>query len=81
MVGVMLAIFIAALVVSRVPFLKYLFSFFAILVHEMGYAFAGWLFGYPSIPSFDFFYGVFPCHVQRVVYIPADHRHNLSPGI
>lgn len=49
--------FIAALLVSWAPLLKYLFSFFATLVHEMGHAFAGWLFGYPSIPSFDFYYG------------------------
>jgi hypothetical protein len=49
--------FIAALAVSLVPLLTYIFSFFEILVHEMGHALAGWFFGYPSIPSFDFFYG------------------------
>ncbi|MBM4383239.1 MAG: hypothetical protein FJ091_07690 [Deltaproteobacteria bacterium] len=27
------------------------------LVHEMGHAAFGWLFGYPSIPAFDFSYG------------------------
>jgi len=49
--------FAAALFVSLITFLQYIFSFFATLVHEMGHALAGWLFGYPSIPSFDFFYG------------------------
>lgn len=49
--------FAAAVIVSLASFLTYLFSFFAVLVHEMGHALAGWLFGYPSIPSFDFFYG------------------------
>ncbi|MBY0401654.1 hypothetical protein K2X89_15280 [Myxococcota bacterium] len=29
----------------------------ATLVHEMGHAAFGWLFGYPSIPAFDFSYG------------------------
>ncbi len=27
------------------------------LVHEIGHAIAGWIFGYPSIPTFDFNYG------------------------
>ncbi|MDO8736882.1 MAG: hypothetical protein Q7K29_07340 [Thermoleophilia bacterium] len=49
--------FAGALFVSLIPFLQYIFSFFSILVHEMGHALAGWLFGYPSIPSFDFYYG------------------------
>jgi hypothetical protein len=46
-----------AVVASSVRFLTYIFSFFDILVHEMGHALAGWFFGYPSIPSFDFYYG------------------------
>jgi len=49
--------FIAGLAVSLVPGLTYIFSYLAILVHETGHALAGWFFGYPSIPSFDFFYG------------------------
>jgi hypothetical protein len=49
--------FAAALIVSFIPFLQYVFSYFSILAHEMGHALAGWLFGYPSIPSFDFYYG------------------------
>ncbi len=27
------------------------------LVHELGHAIAGWVYGYPSIPAFDFAYG------------------------
>lgn len=39
------------------PFARYVFSYFTVLAHEMGHALAGWLYGYPSIPAFDFFYG------------------------
>jgi hypothetical protein len=46
-----------ALLASSFQFLTYIFSFFDILVHEMGHALTGWFFGYPSIPSFDFYYG------------------------
>jgi hypothetical protein len=38
-------------------FASYVFSYFGVLVHEMGHALAGWFFGYPSIPAFDFVYG------------------------
>jgi hypothetical protein len=38
-------------------FASYVFSYFTVLVHEMGHALAGWLYGYPSIPAFDFVYG------------------------
>src|SRR5208282_4888190 len=30
---------------------------FKTLVHEMGHAIFGWLFGYPSFPAFDVLYG------------------------
>ena len=40
-----------------VPFLEMLVGYFVVLVHEMGHAIAGWLFGYPSLPAFDFTYG------------------------
>ncbi|MHB8793463.1 MAG: hypothetical protein ACYC6O_09030 [Thermoleophilia bacterium] len=62
--------FAAALIVSLFPLLQYIFSFFSILVHEMGHALAGWLFGYPSIPSFDFFYGGgVTLHQDRFVFL------------
>ncbi len=39
------------------PLLRVLVGYFVVLVHELGHALAGWLFGYPSIPAFDFTYG------------------------
>jgi hypothetical protein len=47
----------AAIVVSAIPFTSFVFSYFLVLVHELGHCAAGWLFGYPSIPAFDFSYG------------------------
>lgn len=47
----------AALGVMALPFLRFVLSAFTTLVHEMGHAAAGWLFGYPSVPAFDFVYG------------------------
>jgi hypothetical protein len=47
----------AALGVFLVPILSFVFSYFLVLVHELGHAATGWLFGYPSIPAFDFSYG------------------------
>ncbi|MBI5870367.1 MAG: hypothetical protein HZB44_05325 [Actinobacteria bacterium] len=62
--------FAAALIVSLLPFLQYVFSFFSILVHEMGHALSGWLFGYPSIPSFDFYYGGgVTLHQNRLIFL------------
>jgi hypothetical protein len=46
-----------AAVVLALPFLRFVFSYMTILVHELGHAIFGWLFGYPSIPAFDFYYG------------------------
>jgi hypothetical protein len=40
-----------------IPFLSYIFRYLLVLVHEFGHAIAGWLYGYPSIPAFDFMYG------------------------
>lgn len=62
----------AAIAVSLVGFLTYIVSFFTILVHEMGHALAGWLFGYPSIPSFDFVYGGgVTLHQERMIVLSA----------
>ena len=49
----------AALAACILPlsFASYVFSYFGVLVHEMGHTLAGWLYGYPSIPAFDFVYG------------------------
>jgi hypothetical protein len=46
-----------AIVVHAIPFMAFIFHPIDVLVHELGHAIAGWLFGYPSIPSFDFVYG------------------------
>lgn len=45
------------LVVLVIPFLSYIFHYMITLVHELGHTVFGWLFGYPSIPAFDFVYG------------------------
>ena len=52
LVGAVLAALVLAL-----PFLRFVFSYLTILVHELGHALFAWLFGYPAIPSFDFHYG------------------------
>jgi hypothetical protein len=49
-----LALAVASLIV---PLLEMGVGYFVVLVHEMGHAGAGWLFGYPSLPAFDFRYG------------------------
>lgn len=46
-----------ALVFSLVPFTRFVFGYLGTLVHEMGHCAAGWIFGYPSIPAFDFMHG------------------------
>jgi len=48
---------VLAAVVLAVPFLRFVFSYLTILVHELGHALFAWLFGYPAVPSFDFHYG------------------------
>jgi hypothetical protein len=52
--GVGLAI---AIPVFLVPFLNFVFAYLVVLIHEFGHAVAGWIFGYPSLPAFDFSYG------------------------
>jgi hypothetical protein len=48
---------VTAIVILFVPFLSFVFRYLITLVHEIGHAIWGWLFGYPSIPAFDFTYG------------------------
>jgi hypothetical protein len=53
------------------PLASYVFSYFTVLVHEMGHALVGWLYGYPSIPAFDFVYGGgVTSYAERVVILP-----------
>ena len=47
----------AAIVVYAIPLTRFLFSAVVTLFHEFGHAVAGWLFGYPALPAFDFVYG------------------------
>ena len=39
------------------PFLQMLIQYMVVLIHELGHAAAGWAFGFPSIPAFDFLFG------------------------
>jgi hypothetical protein len=48
---------IAACIALFFPLAGVALSALTTLVHEMGHAACGWLFGYPSIPAFDFAYG------------------------
>jgi hypothetical protein len=47
----------AAVLAYALPITRFVFSALVTLFHELGHAVAGWLFGYPSIPAFDFVYG------------------------
>lgn len=48
---------IMGLVLTIVPFLHFIFSYFSTLVHELGHAMFAWLFGRLAIPAFDFMFG------------------------
>jgi hypothetical protein len=48
---------VMASVFMYVPVLKQLFIYMAVLFHEFGHCLVGWLFGYPSIPAFNFMEG------------------------
>ena len=45
------------MVVILVPFLSYIFHYLITLVHELGHTIFGLIFGYFSVPAFDFVYG------------------------
>src|ERR1043166_3677620 len=46
--------FVLALILMKLPFMGMLFNPLITIVHELGHTVAGWLFGFPSIPAFDF---------------------------
>lgn len=48
---------VIALVSFMFFWLRWTFSVFETLVHEMGHAIFGWIFGYPSLPAFDLIWG------------------------
>jgi hypothetical protein len=45
------------LVLGWFPFVAFILSPILTLTHELGHAAFAWLFGYPALPAFDFFYG------------------------
>lgn len=47
----------AAGIVLMLPLISFVFSAFSTLVHEFGHSLIAWIFGYPSLPAFDFVYG------------------------
>jgi hypothetical protein len=57
--------------VFSMPLLVFLLSPLEIIVHELGHTAIGWIFGYPSIPSFDFIFGGGVTHksAERVPFI------------
>jgi hypothetical protein len=48
---------LAAIGAYAFPLTRFVFSAIVTLFHEFGHAVAGWLFGYASLPAFDFVYG------------------------
>lgn len=52
--GIGFSIFIVVIIF---PFFSFIFHYIITLVHELGHAIFGWLFGYFSLPAFDFVYG------------------------
>jgi len=46
-----------ALLIYLIPLTRFLLSYLAVLVHELGHAIVSWLFGYPALPAFDFLFG------------------------
>ncbi len=59
---------VLAVVVSALPFARFVFSYLIVLIHELGHALCYWLFGYPAVPAFDFVHGGgITVHQQRSV--------------
>ena len=48
---------VITVIILLLPFLRFIFGYIKVLVHEFGHTVFDWLFGYPSIPAFDFMYG------------------------
>lgn len=48
---------VLAAAASAIPFTRFVLSTLVTLFHELGHAVAGWLFGHPSLPAFDFAFG------------------------
>ncbi len=48
---------ILALIVKIIPMLNFIIYYYTITAHELGHAITGWVYGYISIPTFDFING------------------------
>jgi hypothetical protein len=48
---------VLAALIFLFPFINYVLGYLNVLIHEIGHSIFAWLFGYPSIPTFDFRYG------------------------
>lgn len=48
---------IIVVLIKSLPLLRYASYYYNIAVHELGHSLCAWLFGYISIPTFDFMYG------------------------
>ena len=48
---------ILAVVVTMLPFPRFVFGYMGTLLHEFGHTVAAWVFGYPAIPAFNFQHG------------------------
>ena len=46
-----------AILVSALPFARFVFGYLIVLLHELGHALCYWVFGYPAVPAFDFVHG------------------------
>jgi hypothetical protein len=46
-----------ALLVLASTCISFIFTPLLVIVHELGHTATGWIFGYPSLPAFDFTYG------------------------
>jgi hypothetical protein len=61
-----------AVLTQLLPLLEVLVGYFVVLVHELGHALAGWIFGLPSVPAFDFGYGGgMTAHLERSAALVA----------
>ena len=70
MIICLIAGFAIGLLAFYFQFTHFIFSYLTILIHELGHSFFGWIYGYPSIPSFDFTYGGgVACHLHRKIEI------------
>ena len=76
-----------------IPFTRFIFTYLTILLHEFGHSLFAWIYGSPSIPSFDFTYGggvalsfqqniyIVYCVYALMVYGVWFLRHNTIPLI